>query len=167
MGGVDKDNTTAQVLDALTACTLHADLHITVVMGPHAPWLAQVQTQAAQMPWQTKVLVGVNNMAELMANSDLAIGAAGGTAWERCSLGLPSLVLVLAQNQLAGAVALQNAGAAVALKSHQQIADYMGTMHTAAFANEVLAKLSHAAAAVTDGQGCAHAANYMIKSVHA
>mgnify|MGYP000673929880 CR=1 FL=1 len=47
MGGVDKDNATGQVLAALQSCNLPADLRVTVVLGPHAPWLAQVQAQAA------------------------------------------------------------------------------------------------------------------------
>lgn len=167
MGGVDKDNATGQVLDALKTCRLPADLRITVVMGPHAPWLEQVRVQAAQMPRRTEVLSSVTNMAQLMAESDLAIGGAGGTAWERCSLGLPSVVTVLAQNQLAGAAALQNAGAAVVLKSHLQISKFMNVSQTARFTNEVLTKLSQAAAAVTDGQGCARAADHMTKSVYA
>lgn len=166
MGGVDKDNATGQVLTALQSCTLPADLHITVVMGSNAPWLAQVMAQASLMPWRTEVMVGVNNMAQLMTESDLAIGAAGGTAWEGCSLGLPSAVFVLAQNQLTGAVALQNTGATIVLESHQQIADIMGATQTAEFANEVLAKLSHAAATVADGEGCARTADHMMESVH-
>lgn len=167
MGGVDQDNVTGQVLDALNLCLLPSDLRITVVMGPHAPWLVQVKAQAAQMPWHTEVRVGVTNMAQLMADSDLAIGAAGGTAWERCSLGLPSLVLVLAKNQLAGAVALQDAGAAVVLKSHLQMAEFTAASQTAQFANEVLTRLSYAAAAVTDGQGCARVADRMMENIYA
>ncbi len=38
-------------------------------------------------------------MAQLMADSDLAIGAAGATSWERCCLGLPTVMVVLADNQ--------------------------------------------------------------------
>lgn len=167
MGGVDKDNATVQVLAALQSCRLPADLRVTVVMGPHAPWLAQVQAQAAQMPWHTEVLVGVNNMAQLMAQSDLAIGAAGGTAWERCSLGLPSLVLVLAQNQLPGAVALQEAGAAVTMQSPQQITNFFASQQSASEAKEVLNKLSQAAAAVTDGEGCQRTVTQMLECVHA
>lgn len=41
----------------------------------------------------------VENMAELMNKSDLAIGACGTTSWERCYLGLPSLVITIALNQ--------------------------------------------------------------------
>ena len=163
MGGVDKDNATGQVLAALQSCNLPNDLRVNVVMGPHSPWLSEVQAQAAQMPWHTEVLVGVDNMAQLMAESDLAIGAAGGTAWERCSLGLASLVLVLAKNQLPGAMALQKAGAAVAMETQQQITDFMGQMQTTEFAKEVLHKLSVAAASITDGEGCLRIAKHLLE----
>jgi len=112
MGGVDKDNATGRVLDALTKCSLPADCKVLVVMGPHAPHAARLQAQAPTLPWPTHVLGGVSNMAQLMADSDLAIGAAGATAWERCCLGLPSLMLVLAENQRGLAQALAKAGAA-------------------------------------------------------
>lgn len=167
MGGVDKDNATGQVLAALQSCNLPADLRVTVVMGPYAPWLSQVQAQATQMPRQTEVLVAVNNMAQLMAESDLAIGAAGGTAWECCSLGLPSLVLVLAKNQLPGAVALQKAGAAVAMESQQQITVFMEPLQAAKFAKEVLTKLSKAAAAVTEGEGCQQTVKHLLEGANA
>ena len=99
MGGVDKDNATGEVLTALRVCPLPADCQITVVMGTTAPWLSEVEQLARDMPWPTRVLVGVNDMARLMAESDLAIGAAGATSWERCCLGLPTAMFVLAENQ--------------------------------------------------------------------
>ena len=37
----------------------------------------------------------LTSLAPLMKNSDLAIGAAGTTTWERCCLGLPSLVITV------------------------------------------------------------------------
>ncbi len=167
MGGVDKDNATGRVLSALESCRLPADMSVTVVMGSHAPWLAQVQAQATQMPYLTNVLVGVANMAQLMVESDLAIGAVGGTAWERCSLGLPSLVLVLAKNQLPGALALQKAGAAMAIETQQEITDLMWQMQTTEFAKDVLDKLSKTAAAVTDGEGCQRVVKHLLEGEHA
>jgi UDP-2,4-diacetamido-2,4,6-trideoxy-beta-L-altropyranose hydrolase len=167
MGGVDKDNATGQVLSSLQSCNLPGDLRVTVVMGPHAPWLVQVQAQAAQMPRSTEVLVGVGNMAQLMAESDLAIGAAGGTAWERCSLGLPSLVLVLAQNQLSGAMALQKVGAAVSMQTHQEITEFMELLQSVDVAKEMLNKLSMAASEVTDGDGCHRAVEQLLKKSYA
>ena len=100
MGGVDQPNATGQVLQALKTCDLPADCRITVVMGQTAPWLANVRELAAQMPWPTEVVVNINDMAQRMADSDLAIGAAGSTSWERCCLGLPSVVVILADNQI-------------------------------------------------------------------
>lgn len=113
LGGVDKDNITTQILNNLSNCLLPSSCYITVVMGGTAPWIKDVQQQAKKMPWPTEVLVGVNNMAELMAKSDLAIGAAGSTSWERCCLGLPSIMVVLADNQNLIAKDLHNWGAAI------------------------------------------------------
>lgn len=166
MGGVDKDNATSQVLAALQSCNLPSNLRITVVMGPHAPWLKQVQEQAGQMPWHTEVLVGVNNIAQIMSSSDLAIGAAGGTAWERCTLGLFTILLVLAKNQLPGALALQEAGAALVMETRQEIVGFMALTQTTKFAKERLIKLSVAAAAVVDGEGCQRTVKFLLENAH-
>jgi len=162
IGGVDKDNVTAHVLADIKNCELPSGLRITVVMGPHAPWLGQIHALAKQMPLPTHVLSGVSNMAQLMAESDLAIGAVGGSAWERCCLGLPSIVLVLAENQQTGAEALQGTGSVIALKSSQQIADALRQFQSPKVTKELLTKLSAAAAAVTDGEGCNRTAAEMI-----
>lgn len=167
MGGVDKENATGRVLATLQSCNLPTDLRVIVVMGPHAPWLERVKSQVAQMHCQTELLVDVDNLAQLMADSDLAIGAAGGTAWERCCLGLPSLVLALARNQLLGVEALQNTGAAVAIETQYQIATLLNSLHTADSAQEWLAKLSKSAAAVTDGLGCQRVAECLRECAHA
>jgi len=92
-------------------------MQITVVMGPNAPWLAQVQAQAPALPLPTAVLVVVSNMAQIMADSALCIGAADGTSWEGWTLNLPTLMLMLAENQKSIALALQTKGAAVVLNS--------------------------------------------------
>ena len=99
MGGIDKDNATGIILQGLMHCDLPPDLAISVVMGAHAPFLKQISQQAADMPWTTDVLTNVTDMASLMAASDVAIGAAGSTTWERCCLGLPSVVIGTADNQ--------------------------------------------------------------------
>ena len=38
-------------------------------------------------------------MAELMAQADIAIMSAGGTTWERMCVGLPGIVIVIAEHQ--------------------------------------------------------------------
>lgn len=110
MGGVDIDNVTEQVLGALDLSS-DANLEITVVMGSKAPWLASVQQYAASMVSQVRVLRGVGNMAELMNDNDICIGAAGSTSWERCCLGMPAILICLADNQRGVIAALEQEGA--------------------------------------------------------
>lgn len=162
MGGVDKTNATGLVLDALTHCELPSELCITIVMGPHAPWLAHVQTQAAVMPRPTQVLAGVSNMAQLMAESDLCIGAAGGSAWERCALGLPTLVLILAANQYSGAMALQTHGAALFAAHTQQLIAQMKELFTLEKQSSVLKKMSQTAAQLTHGDGASQVVDLLL-----
>ena len=106
MGGVDVDNITENVLDELKMCNLPNDIHITIVMGGSAPHLESVEFKASTLPYKTEVKVDVGNMAEIMSNSDIAIGAAGSTTWERCCLGLPTIQIVIAKNQLFSAETL-------------------------------------------------------------
>lgn len=157
MGGVDEGNATGQVLDAVKTCELPDDLRITVVMGPHAPWLEQVQSKAATMPCPTRVLTGVNNMAQLMAESDLAIGAAGSTSWERCSLGLPSIQLVLADNQKEAAKALSDSNAAILLNESTGMRVLMQKLSI-----EKLQQMTCSASSICSGQGAIRVANQLM-----
>jgi len=121
LGGVDKDNLTSKILDALKQAPLSKSCRITVVMGATSPWISTVIEKAEQLPWPTEVKTGVSNMAELMANSDLAIGAAGSTSWERCCLGLPSIQIVIAKNQSEIAHNLERVGAVKILNSIENL----------------------------------------------
>jgi UDP-2,4-diacetamido-2,4,6-trideoxy-beta-L-altropyranose hydrolase len=153
MGGVDQDNATGQVLQALKTCALPADCRITVVMGLTAPWLQNVQELAAQMPWPTEVVVNVNDMAQRMADSDLAIGAAGSTSWERCCLGLPTLMVVLAANQQPGAQAMEAAHAARLIGVVSDIPTQLPLAVAELIESERQSRMSLAASAITDGRG--------------
>lgn len=153
MGGVDLPNATGHVLQALKACALPSDCRISVVMGAQAPWLAQVREQARDMPWPTEVLVNISDMARRMADSDLAIGAAGGTSWERCCLGLPTLLVVLADNQRPGAEALRQARAASLIGGVDDIATQLPLALQALTQGPLLAQMGRAASALSDGQG--------------
>jgi len=153
MGGVDWPNATSQVLQALMGCTLPQDCSISVVMGLQAPWLQQVQARAKDMPWPTEVLVNISDMAQRMADSDLAIGAAGSTSWERCCLGLPTLLVVLAENQKNSAQALHEAQAALLIGDVSDIATKLPLAISASASHHRRHEISTATAAVTDGRG--------------
>lgn len=115
LGGVDQNNVTGQVLEALSCCPGAEVFDVSVVMGANSPCLESVKAQVGQSDLKVELLTGISNMAEVMASSDLAIGAAGATSWERCCLGLPTLLLVIADNQKPVATALAEHGAAICI----------------------------------------------------
>jgi len=162
MGGVDKDNATGMVLEALKGCPLPDDCRIDVVMGANAPWLAKVQEIAVQMPWPTEIFVNVADMAQRMADADLAIGAAGGTSWERCCLGLPAILVLLADNQIPGARALEAVGAAVTISDPISVRRALSPALTKVIMPETLKRMSHAASAAIDGKGASSIVAAMI-----
>jgi UDP-2,4-diacetamido-2,4,6-trideoxy-beta-L-altropyranose hydrolase len=155
LGGVDKDNVTGRVLEALGHCALPTGCRITVALGANAPWISDIRAQATRMS-ATDVVVGTNDIARLMADCDLAIGAAGTSAWERCCLGLPTLLMVLASNQSAGARALHEAGAAILLDERQnQLAFELKSKIHVLVESEGLQQIQLACRRVTDGMGVA------------
>lgn len=156
MGGIDKGNATGKVLDALRGCPLPTDCRITVVMGPCAPCLTQVRDIVTQMPWVIEVMVNVQDMAKLMADSDLAIGAAGTSAWERCCLGLPTLTMVLAPNQRKSAAALNKIGAVLLLENRDHFAVELHEKITLLLDSKRLEVMQQACSSVTDGGSVTH-----------
>lgn len=162
LGGADPQQATVTVLRALSGCPLPAEATITVVLGALAATREAVTALLPTLPCSTRLLVDVADMAGLLAEADLAIGAAGGSAWERCCLGLPTLLLVLADNQRPGTQALAAAGAALALGA---LADLPATLPQALMQLAEpgrLQALSAAAAAITDGQGAGRVADALL-----
>ncbi len=112
-GGVDPLNGTALALK--TAAAVLPQAAIDVVLGGNAPYIdavAALVRNLASAGWQVRLLRDVADMAGLMAGVDLCIGAPGTTTWERGCLGLPSLLIGIAENQRlnAGIVAESGAG---------------------------------------------------------
>ncbi|RUO30006.1 UDP-2,4-diacetamido-2,4,6-trideoxy-beta-L-altropyranose hydrolase [Aliidiomarina sedimenti] len=160
LGGVDNDNVTGDLLDALTACKLPADCSIVVVMGASAPHLQAVRDKAALMDLDTRVLSGVSNMAELMAHADFAIGAAGSTSWERCCLGLPAVMVVLAQNQQLIANQLSQIGACEVMSADTLNDELPHVLHD--LSETTLKSMSEHARAVCTGDGATHVARTLV-----
>ena len=162
MGGVDKDNATGQVLAALRTCELPELCKITVVMGATAPWLTDVSAVAADMPWPTTVQVNISNMAQLMTESDLAIGAAGSTAWERCCLGLPTIMLVLAENQQQIAANLEQVKAAQVIEKNKNLAIFLPRLlFPLVTSSATLTLMTKAATSILNGQGVIEVIKHM------
>jgi UDP-2,4-diacetamido-2,4,6-trideoxy-beta-L-altropyranose hydrolase len=113
LGGTDPDARVTGVLDALRG-SLDVRIRVHVVFGvPDSGYDAVVRgVQSGRWPWRVAVGVGLRDMGRVMAQADLAVGAAGSSSWERCCVGLPSVAIVLAENQRGPAVTLREVGAA-------------------------------------------------------
>lgn len=84
--------------------------HIDVVLGRDAQSYGRLQ-EICKRDDRFQVHSDARNMAELMLAADVAIGAGGTTTWERCAMGVPSLVVLLADNQTKIADLMNQAGA--------------------------------------------------------
>lgn len=162
LGGVDRDNVTGRVLDALADAARPRDTELDIIMGASAPYLAEVRAQAAEMPFSATVQVNVSDMAERMCLADVSIGAAGGTSWERCCLGLPAVLVVLADNQVSGAAALERAGAALVISEPEALKAELPSVLARMSDPATLQAMSHAAAEVTAGEGASMVADSMV-----
>lgn len=155
MGGSDEKNVTATVIDALRLLALR-DLETTVVIGALNPNFAKLENQAGQSGMSIKLLSGISNLGELMAGADLAVSAAGSTCWELCLLGLPTLLIDVADNQAAVAKELHQRECAIhigdANVSAETIADRIRFVIQA---QELRRSLSYRSRQLVDGKGAA------------
>lgn len=96
-GGADRANLTGLSISAFLKLG-RSDIEVDVVIGNDSPQASQIAHYASLHP-NIHIHHSLPTLAHLMLKSDLAIGAAGSTSWERCCLGLPSIVVTLAKNQ--------------------------------------------------------------------
>jgi UDP-2,4-diacetamido-2,4,6-trideoxy-beta-L-altropyranose hydrolase len=107
-GGSDLYNLTGLTISAFLKLR-RKDLQLDVVINPNSPNAASIESQV-EAHANITVHGSVPSLAPLMARADLAIGACGATTWERCCVGLPSIVITLAENQIPIAESLSKRG---------------------------------------------------------
>lgn len=112
-GGADSTNETSKALEAIRLLN-RPDIAVDVVVGSSNPNKEQIKETCMQMI-NVNYFCQVDNMAYLMADADLAIGAGGTTTWERCCVGLPAITIVIADNQSGLVRKLSDAGGLVNL----------------------------------------------------
>lgn len=125
LGGSDPDNQTLKVIEAIDQMTLRkpafADPHTIVVIGATNPHREQLQQYVDQMNGRIELRQNVTNMPELMNWADLAVCAGGSTCWEFAFMGVPMLIVVIADNQVGLVDGLEQAQAAINLGWFEQV----------------------------------------------
>ena len=165
LGGIDRGNATSKILEALAEAPLPENCKITVVLGPTAPWTEIIRERVAKMPFWTELKVGVQDMAALLKKVDIVIGAPGTSAWERCSLGVPALLVVLAENQSSIARKLEECGAVklLSLKKLELKKGIFDFFDSDSLSDE-LEQMALASASVLDGDGTRRVSSALMPS---
>jgi UDP-2,4-diacetamido-2,4,6-trideoxy-beta-L-altropyranose hydrolase len=156
LSGSDMPDATRLAAEAVVECEMTAD----VVVGAAYPYFGQLSHWAAAHP-RIQLRRNVPNMAELMAEADLSIGAPGSASWERCAVVLPTILITLAPNQVRAAAAIEEAGAGLLLgwASQLTVGDVAGALRRLVNSPDTVARMSQAATGITDGLGATRVAD--------
>lgn len=162
MGGSDPENLTLRVIKALELAEV-TDVETTIVIGGSNPHFAELKAAADQSTMKLSLQRDVANIAELMATSDAAVSAAGSTCWELCMLGLPALLIDIAENQSALARELNRRGCAIHVGngtvSGEQIADQLKRLLDS---QELRRSFSERSRQLVDGNGARRVASALL-----
>ena len=152
-GGGDPDNHIVRVLRALLSIDLPSNVTISIIFGGLSAINEEHKQLISQFPNTITSYGMVSNMAEILSVSDLVIGAAGSSSWERCCLGVPSIIFPVALNQSGIAEQLSKCGAAIVLTNQDLSNGNLGLLVNQMLQAQDLAKMSKVAATVCDGNG--------------
>lgn len=157
MGGVDKDNVTSIVLKALNKLDWDPKPCVDVVLTKAAPHLELIKQQSSDHKLNVRLHISTSDMAELMLDADLAIGAPGTTSWERCCLGLPTISIKQAENQNTISKQLDELGAHISLNtlSENTENELISKLNSLYRNKKAIIDLSTASSTVCDGIGAA------------
>ena len=120
LGASDPDNISAKVLDWLQPLDI-GPLQLRLIIGATNPHRQQLEERLQQYRHPAQLLRNVDNMPEHYQWADLAITAGGSTLWELAYMGLPSLNLVVADNQVPSSTLLHAQGAILSLGRPQTV----------------------------------------------
>lgn len=166
MGLTDVDGITARVVERVRPRL--NDTGIDIVIGAETPSYPGLLKIARRDP---RILLHVDtpHMARLTAEADIGIGAPGSSTWERCVLGLPSVLVVLAENQRPAARAMAELGAALVVDVAD--ADFETAFDRALMKllrdAETRREMAARSAGVCDGLGAGRTAEILLKLIAA
>ena len=152
MGGSDPDNITERVVEAILS---EDDFEVTIVAGGSNPHLARLREFVGNSGRAIRLVENASSMPDLIARADVAVAGAGTTSWEMCFLGLPGLLIVLADNQQGVADELAKQGIMVHLGRGSDLARNTIAAQLRNLANSpvVRQEMSERGRAVVDGRG--------------
>ncbi len=166
-GGADPDDLTSRALAAFEDPRLQG-LDLVVLVGPANPRRDALARQAAAAGPRVSLLTDAPDLGSILARVDLCVSAAGSTMWELAAFGIPSAVIVVAENQRENARCAALHGIARVLGTARDVgardlADAVSALHSDPGSR---ARLSSAGRSLVDGAGAARVVDAMVRVEH-
>lgn len=164
-GGTDYACQTEKVIRAFHSLHLD-DVMLDVIVGPsnaHRLRLEEICAAKTNLVF----LYDPKNIAEIFLNADLGIGATGLGTWERACLGLPSLFITFANNQIEIAKGAETQGLGIYLGHHHEVTEEIiaETVLSVIKQPGLLKRLSETAFDTVDGLGSERVAKAILALV--
>ncbi|MGH9516579.1 MAG: UDP-2,4-diacetamido-2,4,6-trideoxy-beta-L-altropyranose hydrolase [Terriglobales bacterium] len=162
LGGSTPVDVGVHVMESLGRAKIEG-LRAIFVVGGSSMGVAALEACSAKLPEYISLRRDVSNMAELMGWADLAISAAGSTCWELCLLGLPSILLDVADNQIPIAIELERRGCALYLGNGNCVSqhDMANSVENLLASQETRQSMSRHSRQLVDGLGAVRAVSAM------
>jgi UDP-2,4-diacetamido-2,4,6-trideoxy-beta-L-altropyranose hydrolase len=156
LGGSDPDNVTQKVIESIRDITGPGGSTAVIITGYNNPNFDALVEVAGNSPG-IQMIRPTDDMPGRMAWSDMAVIAAGSTAWEMAFMGVPFITLVVADNQLPVAEGLEKLGATVNMGWGRLITpESLGsTICTVMQSRDLRQALSGRVRELVDGEGAA------------
>jgi len=155
MGGSDPEGLTIKAVKALEMIQFEGSFEVIIVLGSGFQYKEELEKLISGCKQHFELRKNVHNMAELMAQSDLAVASFGMTAYELAAIGVPAIYLCLTEDHAESASAFVKEGMAISLGIFTQVSEEMIAKEINALLNNksLLSKLTGNAKKHIDGKG--------------
>lgn len=162
-GGADPTNESMKTLRALAPLMFEMDCTVEVIVGAACTHLEEIHAFVGENQW-ANLTINARDIAKRMVSADLAIGAAGSMSWERASIGLPSIAIAVAKNQVLLAEHAASRGIHLYLGWHDEVTeDGLREAASLLLGNRFLrAAFTNASMSLCDGQGVDRVAKILL-----
>ncbi len=154
---------TKRAFEILTSVVDRRSLKLEVVIGPGNPTKSsELITRSPSIP--VRVWDSCDSLQDLMFKSDFAIGSGGGMCWERCFMGLPSILVSIARNQDNNVNMLTKAKVAISVPTEPiRFEESLAKAVTMLTFDSTLRSMSKSAFNLVDGLGASRVAKTIFK----
>jgi spore coat polysaccharide biosynthesis predicted glycosyltransferase SpsG len=162
MGGADANDYSSMALDSCEAIGFQGFVEVvSTSANPNLPKLRQ--RIAGHSTWS--LTENLPSLVSFFSRHDLQIGAGGGATWERCCIGVPTLALILAENQRMVLEPLSQLGVVKIVSEFPPTLKSLSSELGGMIANPGLRQLlAHNSRFLVDGRGARRVADFLVKA---